>query len=96
MKALPRYRCHKLVSALKIKALAHPAELGHPEEEDGSLYVIPEEEGYEPFRVSAEYVGKHNPEPGGYFVVYDDGYQSWSPAKAFEDGYTRIWVSGAQ
>lgn len=25
---------------------------------------------------------------GGYFVVYDDGYTSWSPAKAFEDGYT--------
>lgn len=29
------------------------------------------------------------PAPGDYIVIYDDGYKSWSPAKAFEDGYTR-------
>jgi hypothetical protein len=27
---------------------------------------------------------------GGYFVVYDDGYTSYSPAAAFESGYSRI------
>lgn len=27
---------------------------------------------------------------GGYYVVYDDGFESWSPQEAFEDGYTRI------
>lgn len=26
----------------------------------------------------------------GYRVVYEDGYVSWSPKKAFEDGYTEI------
>lgn len=26
---------------------------------------------------------------GGYYVEYDDGYMSWSPARAFEDGYTK-------
>ena len=26
----------------------------------------------------------------GYLVEYEDGYQSWSPKKAFEDGYTLI------
>lgn len=25
---------------------------------------------------------------GGYFVRYPDGYTSWSPAQAFEEGYT--------
>lgn len=25
---------------------------------------------------------------GGYFVSYPDGYSSWSPAQAFEEGYT--------
>lgn len=25
----------------------------------------------------------------GYYVRYEDGYESWSPAKAFEEGYTR-------
>lgn len=27
---------------------------------------------------------------GGYWVEYEDGYVSWSPAKAFEDGYTKV------
>lgn len=26
----------------------------------------------------------------GYYVLYDDGYESWSPAKAFEEGYSRL------
>jgi len=25
---------------------------------------------------------------GGYYVRYSDGYDSWSPAGVFEDGYT--------
>ncbi len=52
--------------------------------------ITPEDAGYAPFAVSEEYIDKHNPQPGGYFVVYDDGYQSFSPAKAFEEGYTPI------
>ena len=24
---------------------------------------------------------------GGYYVRYEDGFESWSPAKAFEEGY---------
>ena len=31
-----------------------------------------------------------NLEAGGYYVVYDDGYTSWSPAEVFEDGYEEI------
>jgi hypothetical protein len=31
-----------------------------------------------------------HPNLGDYIVIYDDGYKSWSPAKAFEEGYTRI------
>lgn len=27
---------------------------------------------------------------GGYYVRYADGYESWSPAQAFEEGYTRV------
>ena len=81
---MPRYRCHKEVFALKIKAI----EPGHFI--DGGATVIPVEEGYAPFKVTEEYLRKHNPQAGGYYVVYDDGYKSWSPEKAFEEGYTRI------
>jgi hypothetical protein len=30
------------------------------------------------------------PVPGDYLVTYDDGYQSISPGKAFEEGYSEI------
>lgn len=55
-----------------------------------STWLITDEPGQGRIRVTAEYVAKHKPQPGGYYVVYDDGYESFSPGKAFEEGYTRI------
>lgn len=34
--------------------------------------------------------GKPDVQEGWYMVVYPDGYVSFSPAEAFEEGYTRI------
>lgn len=73
---MPCYKCHKEVHALKIIAVMGDA-------------IIPEQ-GFTPFKVSREYLEKHKPEAGGYYVVYADGYKSFSPAEAFESGYTRI------
>ena len=83
---MPRYRCHKEVWALKIAKL-------HADELDlatGGATLTPAEAGYAPFKVGAPYLQKHKPKTGGYYVVYKDGYASFSPADAFEDGYTRI------
>lgn len=80
---MPRYRCHKEVHALKIAAFEKA-------NFDGSKILVPVEEGYAPFRVPFEYMTKHNPQPGGYYVLYKDGYTSYSPAEPFEEGYTRI------
>ncbi len=52
--------------------------------------ITPAEPGHGPFRVDAKYIAKHNPEVGGYWVRYDDGYESFSPAAAFEEGYSRV------
>ena len=30
-----------------------------------------------------------NPEDEGYFLIYSDGYESWSPKKQFEDDYRK-------
>lgn len=79
---MPRYQCHKIVHALKIKALEPYADM--------SALMTPEDEGYGPVLLSAAYCAKHEPHAGGYYVVYDDGYASFSPAKAFEEGYTRL------
>ena len=86
---MPKYRCHKEVWALKIKDIKRDGE-GENRETDGSAMITPEEEGYAPFKVEHGYMFKHKPEVGGYYVVYKDGYKSYSPAEAFEDGYTRI------
>lgn len=79
---LPKYKCHKEVRAMKIaevKAI------------DGAgARLVSAEVGIAEIVVSSKYVAKHDPQAGGYFVVYEDGYWSYSPAKAFEAGYTRI------
>lgn len=54
-----------------------------------TVYVIISKD-CDQIEVSAEFMAKHKPEPGGYYVVYKDGYASFSPAAAFEDGYTKI------
>lgn len=85
---LPRYKCHKQVWALKIADVKDTTNPG--DETDGSRILIFEDSKYAPIRVNHEYVRKHSPASGGYYVVYEDGYKSFSPAKAFEDGYSKI------
>jgi hypothetical protein len=79
---MPRYRSHKIIHALKIEGLFY--------QPDGSALLTPAEAGYATFSLDKAYVEKHQPKAGGYYVVYADGYKSWSPAKAFEEGYTRV------
>jgi hypothetical protein len=87
---MPRYKCHKEVWALKIKSIEQAPADQERANAGGDWYIVPEEEGYARFLVGHDdYIKKHMPEAGGYYVVYDDGYKSYSPAKAFEEGYTR-------
>lgn len=80
---MPRYQCHKKVWALKIA--------GVEIHKDGSATIAPADEGYDPFVVKSAWSLKFQGDEDdlGYFVVYEDGYQSWSPTRAFESGYTR-------
>ncbi len=85
---MPQYQSHKKVWALKIKQVELRPANGH--------IIHPVDDGYAPFEVSDEYVRRHNPQAGGYFVVYEDGYRSWSPAEAFESGYTSAKLNTGQ
>lgn len=89
---LPKYRCHKEVWALKIKSIVFDFEIAKIEnrETDGSAMITPEDSRYSPFKVSGVYLAKHTPKDGGYYVVYADNYKSYSPAEAFESGYSLI------
>ncbi len=85
---MPRYQSHKQVWALKIREIASSST--PDQESDGSMLLLFEEAGYGARLVSRDFMRKHTPKVGGYFVVYNDGYESWSPAEAFEDGYRRV------
>ena len=89
---MPKYQSHKKVWALKIKEIVFDSDLAKAEnrETDGSATITPEEVGYAPFKVDHAYISKHSPKAGGYYVLYKDGYKSWSPAGAFEDGYSQM------
>lgn len=80
---LPRYKCHKEVQAFKIREIKFA-----PEQDGGSAHLVSMDGGF--FSVNAEYMKKHRPQIGGYFVLYQDGYQSFSPGDVFEDGYARV------
>lgn len=93
---LPKYKCHKEVWALKIKEVKEM--LDFPEGDEvftkqigirGALLAF-EDAQYAPIEVNFSYMLKHNPVAGGYYVVYKDGYKSFSPASEFEEGYSRI------
>lgn len=88
---MPRYKCHKEVWALKIKEIQQAPADSVSNHEGGSWLLVPEDSRYAPITVGHnEYYLKHTPQIGGYYVVYADGYASYSPAKAFEDGYTLL------
>lgn len=86
MTSLPRYKSHKIVEAAKIRALSGAGLDG------GASLDLMDQAGHKlpTIHVSIAYCEKHRPNVGGYYVRYPDGYESWSPADAFEEGYTRV------
>lgn len=84
----PAYRSHKTVQAFKIKSIAQTE--AHVAIPGGSWKLYPEDGTLHPAHVTHAWYEKHQPAVGGYLVQYADGYQSFSPAKAFEEGNTLI------
>jgi len=81
---MPRYKCHKEVHAVQIAAIeVH---------EDGSATIAPKDAGFATFKTAPKWADRFQgtDEDPGYYVVYSDGFASWSPSKAFESGYSRI------
>ena len=80
-KAWPRYRSHKQVDALRIEAVEHQA---------GPSLRLVFAEGFEPVVLEPAMYARYIPQIGDFLVRYDDHYQSISPKKAFEEGYTLV------
>lgn len=82
---MPKFQCFKTVHALKIKDVSPP-------DPNGFCVITPADGRYAPFNPKADWSRRFDggTEDPGYYVVYDDGHASWSPTKAFEDGYRPI------
>lgn len=72
-------------------ACGHCERCRHRNEFGSEYYFLhPENPSIPPLRVPPEFMARATPLPGGYLVIYEDGYMSFSPAAAFESGYTLI------
>jgi hypothetical protein len=81
MTELPLYLCHKRVRAAKITGI-------EPRDDGADHVLLLGDFGPRTYSPSAM-EDKPKPEVGWYLVEYDGGrYFSFSPADAFEDGYT--------
>lgn len=87
---MKKYKSHKVVEAAKIVDMSPLS---------GSVTCLHFEDGTERnvprrFFKNVPPINEHDHDLGntigGYYVRYEDGYESWSPAKAFEEGYTEI------
>jgi hypothetical protein len=78
---LPKYVSHKTVHALEIKVISGDLTVGSIRR---TLSFA--EAGYAPIEVPIEMFARYHPVPGDFYVVYADGYKSFSPRKAFLEG----------
>jgi hypothetical protein len=86
--SMPQYQCHKKVLAAKIGSIKRVKATDQTAGDTWNL--VPEDDKLPPINVTGDWMGRHDPQHGGYFVEYEDGYTSYSPAEAFEAGYTLI------
>jgi hypothetical protein len=78
---LQKWKCHKVVEAFKITSIStwDDARESHLLTGGGESVIVPNS------------YFQRNPFPiGGYYVLYRDDYESWSPASEFEAGYTKF------
>lgn len=80
---LPLYQCHKQVRALEIMYV-------DVDQKQNKFHVKFVDKSYKEKTFCYETHKRNIPQDGDYYVVYDDSYESFSPRKAFEDGYTLI------
>lgn len=93
MPGMPRYISHKTVQALEIRRLGDVTVNALGQNVREIDFVEP---GFGPLFLQGHLFSRYVPVPGDFYVVYEDGYVSFSPRKAFIEGYKPIGQSFAQ
>lgn len=79
---LPEYQSHKIVQAAEIKGIEF--------RDQNKSAIIATDHGIIETQPNFRERFKGNESDLGYYVLYADGYESWSPKVVFEQGYTKI------
>lgn len=77
---MPQYQSHKIVRAAQITGIEPQSATGLTGLILGELRAV----------MGLDWMRHFAPEVGGYLVEYSNGYVSYSPAKAFEEGYIEL------
>ncbi len=79
---LTKWQCHKQVWAEKIINIRYSQSDPHISWELANGEIV---------TVSNDLLCRGTSTPvGGYYVLYENGYESWSPADIFEAGYVQL------
>lgn len=78
------YRCHKIVQAARVLSITQLSD-------DQIRLQLEHEANYVDITRNSQW---KNTVAGDYYVLYEDGYASRSPAAAFEAGYTEVVAPG--
>jgi len=95
MVQLKQWKSHKIIRAARIVLVSSDEDSvvlmldpEHATSDDGTRPFVTVPKTWPPFLNNKVLVG-------GYFILYSDGYESWSPAKPFEEGYTEVAAEDA-
>jgi hypothetical protein len=79
-KDVPLYKSHKTVRALEIMSCVPLT--------SGGCVISFFGDRFPSQTCGAEMFARYQPVCGDFYVIYEDGYRSFSPRKAFLEGYT--------
>lgn len=82
---MDKYKSHKVVEAALISDINQSEKKVHVLNRAGEMSVItPTDDWFARHRAAT------NAWKGGYYVRYEGGYDSWSPADVFAEGYSLV------
>ena len=92
---MQKYQSHKIVEAARIRKMeAQPAERRYAFElEQGDPHYVDQETGS---RLAGMALDNGVEITTGWLVKYEDGYLSWSPNRAFTEGYDLVQPSSGK
>jgi len=88
-----RYQSHKIVEAARITEFNSQESQYTVVFEDGTDMALSNYDGARILKMAIDSGGTVN---GGWLMVYKDGYVSWSPSEAFDEGYDLVQPSSGK